>query len=180
MNRVIKYFKRIGGGDHEIRIWRSQLSIILLYIVALSVSFFKNEFLAVFVVLFALIPLLGFTKFNTAEKYFFGGLVLLGVALSTTGFLFANFNFALLVAYIVAFAVFFTIFYFKFKHEFVEGVVEAYSGKWVVLHVHYDLQSGVHQGWYAVRTKHKLRKGQKVKARVKSVMGERVPWEIIK
>ena len=178
MKSILKYFKRTGGGDHEVRIWRSQISIILLYVSALSVSFFKSELLLAPVALFSLVALLGFMKYDTAEKYFFGGLVLLGLALSTTTFIFAGFSFMIMTAYVAAFAAFFAVFYIFFRREYIEGTVEAFSGKWAVLHVHYDLRSGVRQGWYAVRSKRKLRKGQKVKAVVKGVMGERVPWEI--
>lgn len=178
MKFLSKYVKQTGGGKHEIRIWRSQIGVLLLYVSALSIAFFKQELLFAAVALFALISVLGFDKYNNSEKYFFGGLAILGVLLSATSFFFSQFNFLLLVAYTIVFAAFFVGFYIFFRRDWVEGTVEAYSGKWAVVHVPYDIQSGVRQGWYAVRTKRKLRSGQKVKARVKGILGERVPWEI--
>ncbi len=177
MSFLSKHIKQTGGGKHEMRIWRSQIGIMLLYVSALGIAFFKQELMFAAVAVFAIVSVLGFTEYNNSEKYFFGGLAILGVLLSGTSFFFSQFSFPLLVAYVVVFSAFFAVFYLFFRRDWVEGTVEAFSGKWAVVHVPYDIRSGVRQGWYAVRTKRKLRSGQKVKAKVRGVLGDRVPWE---
>ena len=115
MGSFADYFRQSGGGDHEVRIWRSQIGVILLYVSALSVAFFKHELLLAAVGVFAIISLLGFADYDAAERYFFGGLVVLGILLSATQFFFVQFEFMLLVGYVILFAAFFAVFYLAFR-----------------------------------------------------------------
>jgi uncharacterized membrane protein len=178
MKFLKKHIEKSGGGDHELAILVSQVGVVLLYASALAVSFLRNELLLAPVALFAVVSLWYFTRFNTAERFFFGGLTLLGVALAAARFVSPRFDFALLAAYVFVFTAFFALFMLLFHRDWTEAVVEMESGGWAVLRTSYDLQSGVRQGWHAVRTERKLRRSQKVKAKVKGMFGERVPWEI--
>ena len=178
MKFIKKHIEKSGGGDHELAVLVSQVGVVLLFASALAVSFLRNELFLIPVAIFAIASLWHFMGFNSAERFFFGGLTILGVELAAARFLSPRFDFALLAVYVFVFTAFFAVFMLLFHRDWTEAVVEMEAGGWAVLRTQYDLQSGVRQGWHAVRSERKLRKGQKVKAKVKGMFGERVPWEI--
>jgi uncharacterized membrane protein len=183
------YFEKSGGGYKEYVLLQLQISTIFLFLGALLSSFLGSFYLnpALYAIMAALalfnIHALA-TKVERGERtiyaYFFGSLTVLSVALAVSGSFVQRFSVIYVLAFLVLFAFLLIIFKVAFSRAFAVGEVLAASEDWAAVHMHYDLATGVKNGFYAVRvSKGKYKKGDRVRVRVISYWGDVRPWEII-
>ncbi|MCD6414083.1 MAG: DUF2101 family protein [Candidatus Diapherotrites archaeon] len=177
--------KEQGGSEAEYIILRTQLATLTLFIFAIFTVFSQSYILLSAVVLLFLLNVYSVikqlkTRDKRAYEYFFIGLNVLGVLLAAFNFVFPGFHPIYALAYLGIFFIFLIVFHVFFKRNFTYGEVLVSDGEWAVVKAHYDLCSGVKNGFYAVRSKKGIKKGKEVKISVKGFLGERrMPWKVI-
>lgn len=180
-----KRFDRTGGGVNEYLIFRTQLASIALFVFSLFLFFHFSVFLlAVIFVLFFLNLYTVFKKLQVrnlrAYQYLFGGINVFGLVLAISHFFVRSFNPVFSGVFIFVLLAFLVFFYLFFKKNFVFGSVLLADGDWAVVKVPFDICSGVRNGFYAVRSKSGVKKGDEVKIETAGSFGERrLPWRII-
>jgi len=177
--------RKKGGKRVDLLVFLLQLGTLALFIFAVVLSLYFHPVLVVVAV--ALFALNSFTLLKKLRKvrnrnaylYFFGGLNLLGITLVSSKFMVKGFNIVFILGFIIIFAAFLVAFQVFFRKNHVFGTVLAQDGEWAVVQVSFDLCSGVGTGFYAVKTRKKLKKGEEVKMSVERPFGERAfPWRI--
>lgn len=175
-----------GGDENEYIILRTQLATIALFIFAIFTVFSTSYLLLIAVILLFALNVysverqLKVSRDKRAYEYFFLGLNVLGLVLVVFNFTVPGFQPLFAVSYLGVFFLFLLGFHFVFRRNFTYGKTLIADDKWAVVQVHYDICSGVKNGFYAVRSKKGIKKGKEVKISVKGFLGERrMPWKII-
>ena len=181
-----KRMEKTGGGYTEYITLRTQLGTVALFAFSVFLLFSFSLFLLVTVLLLFFLNFYSVFKKSEgikdirAYQYFFGGLNLFGLALAGSTVLFEGFEPMFSIPFLLVLALFLFGFYIKFRKNFVFGEVLLADEDWAVVRIPYDLCSGTKSGFYAVRSKKGLKKGDEVKIEVAHAIGERrMPWRVI-
>lgn len=176
----------MGGGYHEYVIFKMQIGTILLFVLSVLIFFGLSSLMFGAVLLLFLLNFYSIFKqlkgirHHYAYKYFFGGLNVLGLVMGASNFFIHGFNIIFALSFLSVFALFLLVFHLRFRKNFVFGKVLVSNGEWAAVRVQYDICSGVRNGFYAVRSKKGLKKGDEVKIELTHRLGERkMPWKVI-
>lgn len=116
-----------------------------------------------------------------AYTYFFVGLNLFGLAMAVSNLFLRGFDALFALSFLFALGLFLLFFQFKFRRNHAFGEVLLADKDWAVVKMPYDLCSGTRNGFYAVRSRNGVKKGDEVRVELTHSLGERrMPWRIIK
>jgi uncharacterized membrane protein len=181
--------EKAGGGYHEYVILRTQFGTLALFVFAVFMAFSASllSFALLLVVTLLLLLLNFYSAFrqlrgirsHRAYKYFFGGLNVFGALLAFSNFMLTGFEPVFALAFLAALALFLIGFQVGFRRNFVFGEVLLADQDWAVVHIQYDICSGTKNGYYAVRGRKGIKRGDEVKIDIAHALGERrTPWRI--
>jgi uncharacterized membrane protein len=181
--------EKAGGGYNEYVVLRTQLGTVALFVFSVFLLFSRS--LELFALLFGVVLLLFslnvYSVFKllkgirnpAACQYFFGGLNLFGLAMALSNIVVQGFNPVFALSFLVALGLFLLFFQVKFRKNHAFGEVLLADKDWAVVKIPYDLCSGTRNGFYAVRSRKGVKRGDDVKVEISHSIGERrMPWRI--
>jgi len=144
--------------------------IILLFLITfvlISISFGSFAFFSSLILLFLFTFAYGKKEYKIFVLLFaFFSLIVFYISTTRSFTAFITFTPVILVSFIIVLIIYII---YRFHSTYVYGTVITYDEKtgYGVVNVHFDFVSGVKPGIYAVKSKKRLKKGQKVKIKVK-------------
>ena len=181
--------EKAGGGYHEYVILRTQLGTLALFVFAVFIAFSSSILSsALILIVVLLLFLLNFysafrqlrgIRNHRAYQYFFGGLNVFAVVMAFSNLVLTSFEPVFALSFLIALALFLAGFHIGFRKSFVFGEVLLADQDWAVVRIPYDICSGTRNGFYAVRCRKGVKRGDEIKIEVAHAIGERrMPWRV--